>query len=119
MRPYELTVIFRANEEDFTKGKQQVDELLNKTGVTVDSSDDLNVRMLAYPVEKEEKGHYLTYHITAQPEALPQLDKALKLMQPVLKFLVVRKDEEEKQAASKSKKKKEEKGSNQPEAQAE
>jgi len=118
MRPYEMTVIFRSNEEEFAKGKQQVDELLQKFGITVDSSEDLNVRILAYPVKKEEKGHYFTYQFQSEPNTIAQLDRALKLLQPVLKFLVVRKDEEETQKAPKQKSREQQKGSEQPEANA-
>ena len=94
MKTYELTVIFRPSEDEFTKGKQLVDELLTKQQVSVDASQDLSVRMLAYPIDREEKGHYLYYEFTSPPETVSSLERALKLMNPVLKHLIVKKEEE-------------------------
>lgn len=101
MRTYEMTVILRIAEEDFTKGKQQINELLERNGITVEKLEDQGIRVLAYKVKKEEKGHYLYFEIRSEPSAIIQLERALKLMQPVLKYLVVRKDEHPQKAVKK------------------
>ncbi len=100
MRTYEMTVIFRAADEDFTKGKQLVDELLQKHGVTVEKEDDKGNRILAYPIKRNDKGHYLYREIKSEPTVIVQLERALKLMQSVLKFLIVRKDDQAAPAVS-------------------
>ncbi len=102
MRTYEMTVILRIAEEDFTKGKQQLNELLERNGVTVEKLEDQGNRVLAYQINKEEKGHYLYFEVRSDPSVIIQLERALKLMQPVLKFLIVRKDEHQQKAPKKS-----------------
>ena len=101
MRTYEMTIIYRVGDEDYTKGKQLVSELLEKHQVEVVKTSDLSIRFLAYPIKREEKGHYIYHEIKADPEVITQLERALKMMIPVLKSLIVRKETEEAAPATK------------------
>lgn len=92
MRNYEFTVIFRANDDNVSKGKELVKAEFEKAGVAVTKEEDHGVRILAYTIKKEDKGHYLYFELKAEPETITKLEKDLNLMSPVLKFLFVRKD---------------------------
>jgi small subunit ribosomal protein S6 len=50
-------------------------------------------RLLAYPVRKNDRGHYVLYTIQSAPEPLKTLARTLKLRPEILKYLFVRKDE--------------------------
>lgn len=95
MRTYEFTIIYRVGDEDYTKGKQLVSELLEKHQVEIVKTVDLGIRFLAYLIQKEEKGHYIYHELKADPTVITQLERALRMMNPVLKSLIVRKETEE------------------------
>lgn len=92
MRTYELTLIYRADEENYKKGKDLVKAELDKSQVKVSKEEDLGNRDLAYDIKKESKGHYFYYEIEADPAVIVELDKNFKLMNQVLKFLFVKQE---------------------------
>lgn len=51
--------------------------------------DHWGKRTLAYPVRKHEMGYYVIARFETNPEALPEYERAVKLDESVLRFLVV------------------------------
>ncbi len=92
MRTYEFTVILRSDEESAAQGKELIKQELARANTAITKEDDLGVRVLAYPIKKEEKGRYLYFEMEADPSVITVLEKSCRLMNPVLKFLFVRKD---------------------------
>ena len=92
MRTYEFTVILRSEEEAAAQGKELVKQELSRANTAITKEEDLGVRVLAYPIKKEEKGRYLYFEMEADPSVIADLEKNCRLMNPVLKFLFVRKD---------------------------
>jgi small subunit ribosomal protein S6 len=46
-------------------------------------------KRLAYTISKRREGHYVFLRITAPPKALSELERHLKIAEPVLKYLTV------------------------------
>jgi small subunit ribosomal protein S6 len=92
LREYELTVIFRPEDDAYKNGYDTLKKLMEKYGFTSSKDEDMGVRDLAYPIKKIERGHYRYLEISAEPEKVADIDKELKLVQDVLKFLFVRKE---------------------------
>ncbi len=92
MRTYEFTVIFKPNDEEVAKGKELVEKGLKDAGIQITKEDNIGIKFLAYPIKKSEKGHYVYYELEADPETISTLDRNFKLMNPVLKFLFVKKE---------------------------
>jgi small subunit ribosomal protein S6 len=46
-------------------------------------------RTLAYPIKKHDSGYYVVAKFDALPEQLPEFERAVKLDEGVLRFLVV------------------------------
>ncbi len=46
-------------------------------------------RTLAYPIKKHETGYYVIAQFEAAPDALPEYERAVKLDDGVLRFLIV------------------------------
>lgn len=46
-------------------------------------------RTLAYPIKRRETGYYVIAHFEAQPSQLPEFERAIKLDDGVLRFLIV------------------------------
>jgi small subunit ribosomal protein S6 len=93
MRQYELVTILSAEDELYKQGKESVQEELAKHGAVVHKEDDMNVRQLAYPIKKQQKGHYHLFTLELSPEKIVTIEKDLKLNSKILKFLFVRKEE--------------------------
>ena len=55
--------------------------------------EDLGRRMLAYPIAKVHKGHYMLMNVECGQETLDELVGALHFSDAVLRHLVVRRDE--------------------------
>ena len=91
MRDYEAVFVFRPEDEHFTQGKNLVQEQFTGAGVTIAQEEDMGNRDLAYPVKREMRGHYYVYHAQIEPEKIEELNGAIRLMEPVLKCLFVRK----------------------------
>ena len=90
MNTYEAVVIFTSDENQLREGKEFVKKEFEGSGITITKEEDMGDRLLAYPIRKNDRGHYFLYIIDAPPEPLKNLSKSLKLRPEVLKFLFVR-----------------------------
>jgi len=92
MKYYELTFIFDSNEEMNTKGLELVEKEFSTHQVEIVKHDDMGVRNLAYPIKKQDKGHYHYYELNCDPSLVNSMSATFRLMQPIMKFLFVVKD---------------------------
>lgn len=94
MRKYELVVIFRHENDAYTSGLDFVRAELAKFGGTIEKEEDMGDRVLAYPIKKQESGHYTLFYVQFDPAKVEEFAKVLRLQTNVLKFLFVLPDEE-------------------------
>ena len=92
MRNYEFTVIFDSNEDQTAKGMELVCAELAAANVEIIKQDDMGVRNLAYPIKKQDKGHYYYFELKADPSVVNGFNSSFQLLSPVLKFLFVNKE---------------------------
>ncbi|MGD1821058.1 MAG: 30S ribosomal protein S6 [Pleomorphochaeta sp.] len=92
MRNYEFTVIFKANEEDTQAGLNQVSSLFEEAGVEITKQEDLGVKLFAYEMKKQDKGHYYYYELSADPSTIVSFEKKFLLNNSIVKFLFVKKE---------------------------
>ena len=93
MRTYELTCIFRTDEDNFTKGKELVKAEFKKQSVKILKETDMGIKELAYIMKKETKGHYYFYEIEVISEKVAEMDKHFRLETSFLKYLFVKKED--------------------------
>ena len=89
MRNYEFTVIFDANDEKMKEGLAFVTDSLDKAGAQITKQDDLGIKTLAYQINKQDKGHYVYFELSADPASIAKLSHSFQLSTLVLKFLFV------------------------------
>ena len=92
LRDYELTVIFRPEDDVYKSGYESIKALMEKFSFSPTKDEDMGVRDLAYTIEKTDRGHYRYFEINAEPEKIADFDRELRLVQDVLKFLFVKKE---------------------------
>ncbi len=92
MKTYEAVVIFASDEAQQQAGREYLRKEFEGAGITVKKEEDMGDRLLAYPVRKNDRGHYFLYVIESAPEPLKALNRTLKLRPEILKYLFVRQD---------------------------
>jgi len=100
-RLYEVMFIVRpdAADEDLDKLIAGFEQTVTNGGGTVRSTEKLGRRKLAYLVRKFNDGNYILLTIDADGALVAELERRLRVSEPVIKFITVRMDEEEKRLA--------------------
>ena len=95
MRIYEELFIIKpdATEEEGDVLIEQLKTVITASGGTVDKVDKWGKRRLAYRVDKHREGSYVLFQFTAKPETVKELERRLRVMDSVIKFMTVRIDE--------------------------
>ena len=91
MRLYEAVYIFDAAlDEAAVSAKLEGHHKIVTGGEgEVAAVDHWGIRQLAYPVEKKKTGYYVVAQFNAEPGALPEFERSLKLDEDLLRYLVV------------------------------
>jgi small subunit ribosomal protein S6 len=119
MRVYEELFILRPDmpEEETDQLIEQLTALIASHGGNVDKADKWGVRKLAYRIEKRTEGFYVLLQFSAQPEAVKEVERRLRVTDQVMKFITVRVDEKQKKI-DKRKKQREKRAARRPAPQA-
>ena len=96
-RSYEVMFIVRPDllEEDMDKLITTLQNHVTSAGATVENTEKMGKRRLAYDVKKFQDGQYVLFTLTADGNAIHELERRLRVTEPVLKFITVRTDEEQ------------------------
>jgi small subunit ribosomal protein S6 len=97
-RFYEVMFIIRPDVEDADLDKliAGFEQTVTNGGGTVRSTEKLGRRKLAYTVRKFNDGNYVLLTIDADGKLVAELERRLRVSEPVIKFITVRMDEEQK-----------------------
>jgi small subunit ribosomal protein S6 len=91
-RQYEVVYIFDSTLEETAINERltRFHALLQQpAGAEPPQVNHWGKRTLAYPVKKHETGYYVVAKFDADPTVLPEFERAIKLDEGVLRFLVV------------------------------
>ena len=100
-RTYELMFIVRPDmtEEDLDKLISTLQAVVPPTGGNVVKVEKMGKRRLAYTVRRFHDGIYVLMVVEGGGPAIHELERRLRVTEPVIKFLTVRVDEEQKRLA--------------------
>jgi small subunit ribosomal protein S6 len=100
-RVYEVMFIVRPDvaEEDADKLIAGFSATVTGGGGVVKSVEKMGRRKLAYMVRKFNDGNYVLMTIEADGPVVLELERRLRVTEPVIKFITVRTDEEDKRLA--------------------
>jgi small subunit ribosomal protein S6 len=90
-RQYEVVYIFDSAIEETAINERlaRFHSLIQQPGVELPQVSHWGKRTLAYPIKKHETGYYVIAKFDAEATALPEFERAIKLDEGVLRFLVV------------------------------
>jgi small subunit ribosomal protein S6 len=97
-RTYELMFIVRPDmvEEELDKLITTLQTAVTATGGVVKSVEKMGKRRLAYVVRRFHDGLYILLTVEGGGGLIHELERRLRVTEPVIKFLTVRIDEEQK-----------------------
>jgi len=96
-RSYEVMFIVRPDlmEEDLDKLISTLQGHATTAGATVEKAEKMGKRRLAYDVKKFSDGQYVLFVLQADGKAIHELERRMRVSEPVIKFITVRTDEEQ------------------------
>jgi small subunit ribosomal protein S6 len=96
MAKYELMLIVRPDvaEEEVDKLLAQMEGVVTAGGGKVEKVEKMGRRRLAYRVRKQREGFYVLLAFESGGAAVRELERRLKVIDSVIKYMTIRMDEE-------------------------
>lgn len=95
MMQYELAIVINGKLPEIIKEEtmNKVLELIERYGGKILKVDDWGKRRLAYEIQKVREGFYLFITFQSDAEVPSQIEKSIRIMEMVLRFLIVKVEE--------------------------
>ena len=95
-RQYELVYLLPAesSDQEVADLQAQVEGIVGRFGGSIDKTENWGRRRLAYEIGPHREAVYVLHAITGPGELVKELDRRLKVIDAVVRHLVVRVDEE-------------------------
>ena len=95
VRDYELVFVVHptVDPDGLTAVTENVQALVERGGGTVVKLDPWGLRRLAYPIQDVWEGQYVLMRLEMDPQAVAPLERSLKLLEEVMRHLIVRVEE--------------------------
>ena len=94
MNKYELAVVVNAKIEDDARTAtiEKVKEYVTRFGSTITNVDEWGKKKLAYEIQKMSEGFYYFIQFEADADAPAEIERRVRIMEDVLRYLCVRQD---------------------------
>jgi len=95
-RQYELVYIVtpEATEQEIADLHTQIEQIVQRFNGTFDKTENWGRKRLAYDIGQHREGNYVVETITGSGELMKEIDRRLRVIDQVIRHLVVRVDEE-------------------------
>jgi small subunit ribosomal protein S6 len=95
-RQYELVYIItpEASEQEIADLHTQIEQIVQRYTGTLDKTENWGRKRLAYDIGHHREGNYVVETITGSGELMKEIDRRLRVIDQVIRHLVVRVDEE-------------------------
>jgi len=93
VRAYEVMYIIKPGEDEAIDGVvAKFEKLLTDNGATIDKTDRWGKKALAYQIQDMSEGYYVLVTFKAEPAAVKELDRVMKITDELLRHMIIRKD---------------------------
>jgi len=95
MSKYELALVLNAKVEDDDRAKalERVKGYITRFGGTISDIDEWGKKKLAYDIQKMPEGYFYFIHFEAETTAPAEIENRVRIVDNVLRFLIVNQDE--------------------------
>ena len=92
MNCYETLFVVKPTLTDEETAAQiaKIKDIVAKNGGELLATDDMGMRKLAYPVQKNDRGYYTVLFYKSEGTLINELERNLKINEDVIKFLTVK-----------------------------
>ena len=94
MNKYELVVVVNAKLDDDARedAVSKVKELIERFGGQITNVDEWGKKRLAYEIQKMREGYYYFIQFDAASEAPAEIERRMRIMEPVIRYLCVKQE---------------------------
>ena len=94
MNKYELVIVLSANleDEDRSAAMEKVTGYIARFGGNVLNVDEWGKKTLAYEIQKMKEAYYYFVSFEAPENAPAEIENNVRIMEQVIRFLIVRQD---------------------------
>ena len=94
MNKYELALVINAKIEDDarTDAIEKIKGLIEKFGGEITNVDEWGKKKLAYEIQKMREGYYYFIQFDASAECPAEIERRVRIMEPVMRYLCVKQD---------------------------
>ena len=95
-RQYELVYIVtpEASDQEVADLHTQIEQIVQRFGGTFDKTENWGRKRMAYDIGRHREGNYVVETISGSGELMKEIDRRLRVLDQVIRHLVVRVDEE-------------------------
>ena len=95
MRAYETMLVLKSDLEEATRDAliEKYEQVVAKEGGTVNPTNKLGKRRLAYEINKQRDGFYVLLNFEANNTTPAELERLLKIDESVLRYLTTVKEQ--------------------------
>lgn len=72
---------------------EELAAFLKEQKCTVGKTEYWGLRNLAYPINKQRKGHYALFNVDGPAEAIHELERAHRISDDIMRYMTIRVDE--------------------------
>jgi len=88
-----MYIVKPVEEEAYSAVVKKFDDLLTANGATIEKTDKWGKKHLAYPIQDIQDGLYVLTTFSAEPAAVKELDRVMKITDEILRHMIIRKGE--------------------------
>ena len=94
-RGYEALIILKAvgTDEEIARRAAELDAQVKKMGGSIEISQHLGRRRLAFPISRQSEGHYYLLRFHAPTEQVSELERLFRLNEMIVRFIILTQDE--------------------------
>lgn len=94
MMKYELALVLSAKIEDEERAAlvEKAQAMITTAGATITNVDEWGKKQLAYEIQKMREGYYYFIQFDASAECPAEIERRVRIMEPVMRYLCVKQD---------------------------
>ncbi|MCF6331118.1 MAG: 30S ribosomal protein S6 [Sulfurimonas sp.] len=94
MRNYENLVIVKPTltAEEIQESLKAIQEVITSNSGEIAATDDMGMRKLAYPIDKNERGFFQVIYYSAEPSVITEIERKFRLNEELLRFVTIKYD---------------------------
>ncbi|HFU74098.1 MAG TPA: 30S ribosomal protein S6 [Helicobacteraceae bacterium] len=101
MRHYENLVVIKPTltEEEIQNTIATVESIITDNGGEIVVRNDMGMRKLAYPIDKNERGFYSVIYFKGEPSSINEIERRYRINEELLRFVTIKYDSKREVAA--------------------